>query len=151
MAKRTVVKKVENCVLYSDGLIKIENVRLSYAHLDQPYAGKGDDGKPKGEPKYSVIGIMPKATHAAAQKLILAQITALCAEKKWVNKEGKRTIPATHLCLKNGDSPDDDAAAKEEYANAWTISAREKTRPILRDRKANAVPENRINDIFYSG
>lgn len=140
MSKRTVVKKGPNFALFSDGLIKIENVRMSYLHVDKPYAG--DDG---GEPKYSVVGIMPKATHKEAQKFLIEQINAVCQEKKWW-KDGKRTIPSDKLCLKNGDD-----SGKDEYANAWTFSAREKTRPILRDKANRSVDESRINDVFYSG
>lgn len=144
MSKRTVVKQGKHFKLFSDGLIKIENVRMSYLHVDKPYAG--DDG---GEPKYSVVGIMPKATHKEAQAFLIEQINAVCKEKKWWKVEdgkGRRTIPSDKLCIKNGDD-----SGKDEYANAWTLSAREKTRPILRDKTNRSVDESRINDVFYSG
>ena len=143
--KRTVVKKVENCVLYSDGLIKVENVRLSYPHLDKPYAGKPDASGKTGEPKYSVTALLNKTTHKAAQALILAQINEICTAKKWM-KDGKRTIPSSKLCLKNGDEE-----AKEEYAGMWSLNAREKIAPKLRDKRKNRVEQSQAAEMFYPG
>lgn len=140
MSKRSVVKRVPNAILYSDGLIKIEGVRLSYPHLDEPYAG--DDG---GEPKFGAVGLLPKATHKEAQKLILEEINKLCVEKKWM-KDGKRTIGADRLFLKDGDS-----TGKAENEGMWTVSAREKVAPMLRDRANRTVQQKDAARVFYGG
>ena len=45
MAQMEIRKRVANAILYTNGMLKIENVRFSYPHLSKPYAGKGEDGK----------------------------------------------------------------------------------------------------------
>ena len=149
-AKRTVVKRVKNGVLYSDGLIKIEGVRGSYLHVDKPFAGdaKNEDGS-AAKAKFSGTGILPKSTHGEVKKLIVEQIDKLCQEKKWwkvVDGKGKRTIPATNIFLKDGD-----ASGKDEYEGAFTVKASEYKQPILRDAKNNSVDRADAASVFYSG
>lgn len=140
MTKRSVVKRVQNAVLYSDGLILIENVRLSYPHLDEPYAG--EDG---GDPKFGAVGLLPKTTHKEAQKLLVEQINAICADKKWM-RDGKRIIAADKLFIKDGDQ-----SAKPENEGMWTLSAREKLAPMLRDRANRTVQQKDAARVFYGG
>lgn len=66
--ERTIVKKVANAVLYSDGTIRIDNVRFSYPHIDAPYESEDDNGDKKSS--YSITGMMPKATHTEAKNLL---------------------------------------------------------------------------------
>ena len=36
--ERTIVKKVKNAVLYSDGTLRVTDIRISYPHLDKKRA-----------------------------------------------------------------------------------------------------------------
>jgi hypothetical protein len=123
--KRVPVKKVANAVLYSNGLIKIEKVRLSFPRLDKPK--QSDDG---GVPKYEATGMLSKKTHKEAMELVRDEINKVCQGKKWW-KDGKRTIPADKIFLKDGDAE----GARPEYAGHWTVVAREleSKPPILRN------------------
>ena len=134
MAKRTVVKKVQNAVLYSDGLIRIDNVRLSYPHLGKPYAGQ--DG---GEPKYSATALLPKASHKEAKDLVIAEITRLETEAKF-------KVAADKKFIRNGDD-----SGKPENEGMWTVSAREANAPILRDRNNANVERVDAERVFYGG
>lgn len=139
MAEVTVVKKVKNAVLRSDGTIRIDNVRLSYAHLDKPYAGTNDKGEP-GEPKYSVVGLLPKKTHGDAKDLILKVIEDILK----ANKNAK--IAKDKRFIGNGDD-----AAKEEYEGMYTVSARESRRPTCRNKDKSVIDQDEIADVLYSG
>jgi hypothetical protein len=136
-SKREIVTKVENAVLYSDGTILVKNVRASYAHLHKPQASENDDGT-KGEPKYSVVGMLPKKTHKAAAQLIIKRRDEILAEKKM-------KIAKDKFCLKDGDDSD-----KEEYAGHWTLSARESRKPALRNKDKSKI-EDSDGDVLYSG
>jgi hypothetical protein len=134
-----VVKKVKNATLYANGLIKIDNVRGSYVHVDKPYKGKNDG--PTSIAKYSTVGIMPKATHAEAKDLIIEAINKLLAE----NKNAK--VAKDKRFIQNGDDKE-----KEEYANSYIVSAREEKKPKCRDRNGELVEElEEIREVFQSG
>ena len=137
MMVREVKTKVTNAVLYSDGCIRIDNVRASYPHLDKTYA-KSEDGKPE-DPKFSIVAMLEKATHVAAKDLCVKVIQELAAEKK--TKVGK-----DKWFIKDGDESD-----KAEYEGYWTVSARESNRPSVRNRKGNVMSEQEIRDIIYAG
>ena len=114
---RSVVKTVTHGKLYSDGTILVEDVRCSYPHVFKAAAFEG------GEPSYSVVLLLPKAkAYAGVKELIDGQIKAVVAEAK-----GKMP-PADKLFIRDGDATD-----KPENEGAWTISAREKKRPAVRD------------------
>lgn len=143
-AERTVVKKVTNAVLYSDGTIRIDNVRLSYPHLDVPFAGKdGDDedGKDpkKKKAKYGVTAMLPKKSHAAAIKLVERAIDDLL-------KENDAKVAKNKLFLRDGD--DEEAV---EYDDHFIVSARESKRPTCRDRRGNTLEVEDIEGTFYGG
>lgn len=137
MAKATIVKKVENGVLYSDGLIKIENVRLSHPHLDKPYKGKED--KADAVAKYSVTAMLPKNTHKAVKDLLVEVIKKMEVEAKVKWASDKKFI-------RNGDD-----TAKSEYEGHWIISAREERPPILRDQQKRNVERTEAASVFYGG
>jgi hypothetical protein len=142
MAKMEVVKRVKNAVLYKDGMIRIDNVRGSYVHLDKPYKGKAkrDDGT-EATPKFSIVGIMPKDSHVEAKDLILDAIKQLLAD----NKNAK--VPKDKRFIRDGDD-----AEKDEYENAWTVSASEINKPRCRDRQGELVSEpDEIREMFKSG
>lgn len=139
MASLEVKKKVKNAVLYTNGMIRIDNVRGSYVHLDKPYAGRADDGSDT-TPKFSIIGILPKETHEEAKKLIVEEMTRILDEKKSKVAKDKKFI-------RDGDDQE-----KDEYEGAWTVSAREERKPKCRDRAGNLVEDrDEIADMFVSG
>lgn len=135
-----VAKKVENGVLYTNGMIRVDNVIASYPHVDAPYAG--EDG---GTPKYSVQGIAGKESHAAVIELVRGEMKRILAEKKL-------NIPAGKLFMKDGDKYFE---GKEECADAYIFTAREETRPTLRDaagRKLDPKDDmDKIKELFYGG
>ena len=141
---REVVKKVKVtlkngktgfAVLYADGTIRIDGVRFSYPHLRKPYAGDGD-----GEPKFGLISLLPKKTHAAAKKLIEERIAELLQENK------VKALPSDKKFLRDGDESD-----KEEHAGYWTVSARETRRPPLRNRLNETVEPEDVEEVFQPG
>jgi hypothetical protein len=139
MADNDVTKKVSNAVLYGDGTIKIENVRLSYPRLDKPYAGKGGDGN-TGTPAYSLTGIMLKDTHRAAKDLVKEVMDGMMAEKK------VKALPTDKKFLKDGD-----ASGKEEYEGAFTFNCREASAPVLLDERGKIVQAVDATRKFYAG
>ena len=111
-------------------------VRLSYAHLHEPYSIEGN------EPKYSAALIIPKS-----DKLTIKAIKEAIEEAKELGKSkwnGK--IPANlKIPLRDGDAerPDDDT-----YADAYFVNANSKRKPDLVDLKGN---KDLGTDEVYSG
>lgn len=138
MAKK-IVKEVKNAKLFDDGSILVTNVRLSYPHLDKPYAKPDKDGK-MGEPAFSATGLMPKKTHVEAKNLIRDQMNALMAENK------VKDIGAERKFLRDGD-----LTGKPENEGMWIVAAREKTPPILRDENNRGVERVDAARKFYAG
>lgn len=142
MASREIVKRGKNFVVYSDGTMRIDNVRGSYVHADKPYKGKKkrDDGS-DGPAKYSIVGILPKDTHEEAYKACCDFIKKILAD----NKDAK--VGKANWFIRDGDD-----AAKDEYENAWTVNASEQRKPKCRDRAGELVddPED-IREMFQSG
>ena len=132
--RREPVKSVENATLYSDGTILLKNVRASYPHIFKPSAFEG------GEPSYSIKALLPKASHAKAKKLLDESIAKLLTDNK------AKPIAADKLFVRDGD-----ATGKSEEADSWTVSAREKKRPVVRDRQKNPVDSADGDGMFYGG
>lgn len=139
MAKeeRTVVKKVTNAVLYSDGSIRIDNVRASYPHLEKAFESEGDDGNKKLS--FSIDGMMPKSTHMAAKDLIKGEINALMTKND-------AKVATTNWFLKNGDDSD-----KPEYEGMFIVKSADSRRPSVRNRNGAVMSEREIADIIYGG
>lgn len=133
---REIAKKVKNAVLYTDGTIKVMGVRFSYPHLAKAYKGDND----QGEPKFGLVGMMPKETHGAAKKLIDERIAELLKENK------VKALSADKKFIRDGDEH-----ANEEYDGHWIVSARETRRPPLRDRQNNVVEPEDANEVFQPG
>lgn len=131
--QRTVVKKVENAVLYSDGTIRIDNVRASYPHLAEPYSKDGEKGK------YGIVAIMPKETHRAAAKLIKGAIDEMMAANK-------TKVATDKLYWKDGDNTD-----KDEYQGTWIVSSSESRAPSVRSRNGGKLDKSQIEEMFYGG
>lgn len=137
--QRTIVKRVKNAVLFSDGTIRIDNVRFSYPNLAKPYVGKNDDGKDTA--RYSVVAILPKATHEDAKKLCVERLNELLKENK-IDKIG-----SDKKFIRNGDD-----AAKDEYEGAYTVSAGETKVPDLRGKGGKEkLSAAQAEELFYGG
>lgn len=138
--KPVLVKKVKGGNVYQSFIFMLKGVRLSYAHLDKPYAGESTDGG-QSDPKYGVVCIMHKKTHAEIKEALVAAFGQLKAE----NKNAK--VAKDKLCLRDGDDQD-----KEEYEGAWTLSAREVKRPKCRDMDGEILQSpSEIAEALYSG
>jgi len=139
-SKLVVDKRVKGGVRYTNGMFRIDRVVASYPHLDKPYAG--EDG---GEPKFSIVGLLDKTEHAGIIDLIREDLKRIMGEKKV-------KVSADKLYLKDGDKYFED---KEECQGRYVLSARETTRPTLRDASGNKLdPKDDMDDIqelFYGG
>lgn len=140
MAALEVKKKVTNAILYTNGMIRIDNVRVSFPHLDKPKEGKDDNGNPT-KAKFGIVGMLPKKTHVAAKELIVEAMNALLA----ANDNPK--VASDKKFIRNGDDQD-----REEYEGHWTVSAREERRPPVRNQRGEIVVEvEKIADMVYGG
>lgn len=141
MATREIVKRGRNFVIYSDGTIRIDNVRMSYAHLDAPYRGKNkrDDGG-EAPAKYSLVSICNKETHDDMHAAVTAFIKKMLSD-------ADVTVGKKDWFIRDGDD-----AGKDEYEGAWTVSASELRKPKCRDRQGNLVDDtDDIREMFQSG
>jgi hypothetical protein len=140
IAKKVTVKGPKGqkglCILYADGTIFIEWVRFSYPHLDRPWKKKGDEGKPK----FSIVSLLGKKTHAAAIDLIQERIDEILAENK------VKKLKSDRIFMRDGDDSDQD-----EYEGFMTVNAREERRPPLRDRRNEVVDPEEAGDVFRPG
>ena len=142
MAELIVKKRVKNAILYDGGIIKLENVRLSYPHLSKPYAGKpkNENDKPQ-TPKYGVVSMLPKTTHLDAKNLVRDAVEEL------LKANDNATVSKEKWCLKNGDDHEN-----ESYKGHWILSAREERRPGVRDKRGGLVTEpEKVADLIYGG
>lgn len=130
MAALEIQTRGKNFIRYTNGCIKIENVRLSYPHLDKPYAGK--NAKPTDIPKYGIVGMLDKKTHKEAKAACEERISELLKEKK-LSK-----MPMKDKFLRDGDEE-----KEEVYDGHWIVSAREERKPAVRNRRGELVTEPR--------
>lgn len=140
-AKKKVVKKrVQNGVLYTDGTIRIDNVRFSHPHIDKPYKGKNDADT--AVPKYSVTGLIDKKTHReVVTQLIVPRINELLKENKV-----ERLAKDKKFC-RDGDDGD-----KKEALGHYTVSARDDRRPAVRGASKEKISDPTvIRDLFQGG
>lgn len=146
MSALVVKKRGKNFVLYENGMIRVDNVRFSYPHVDKPWKKESD----KGTPKYGLVGMLPKETHEEAKSVIAAEIKRHLAD-------AKISVPSDKKFLRDGDANRDEDSddAANSYAGHWFLSARETNRPTLRDksgRKLDPVEDlETINELFYGG
>lgn len=140
MAEREIVKKVDNAILYSDGCIRIDNVRASFPHLDKPYSKADPKTGVKPEAKFGLTGMLDKKTHVAAKNLCVEVINKIMAENDC------KAIAAANKFIRNGND-----SGREEYLGYWTVSARESRRPTVRNRKGEVMTEQEILNTIYAG
>lgn len=138
MAERTVVSKVTNAILYSDGSIKIENVRLSFPHIGTPQEQKNDAGEL--EKSFGLVAMLPKSTHTAAKDLIKKTIQKICTDND-------AKVATDKWFLADGDEKD-----REEYEGMFIVSASDKrNRPSARKRDGSVMTPEQADDAFYGG
>lgn len=154
MAQLTVLKKVKNATLFSDGsqkLVMLERVRISYPAIGNMREDEGDNGQVRKA--FKATPMLAKATHVEAKELFVEVMNELM-------KTNDVKIPPEYRCIKNGDDTD-----KDEYQDHWIISASESRRPAARDSKGKLYfdPKNisdggeaqaifdQIDEVFYGG
>jgi hypothetical protein len=149
MSALTIKERGKNFIIYNEGVIRIDNVRFSYPHVDKPWKKESD----KGTPKYGIVGLMPKETHEDAKK-------AIAKIMKQLATDAKITVASDKKFLRDGDAnsgmEDEDADKSENtYAGMYFVSARETNRPTLRDqygKKLDPVDDaEKILELFYGG
>lgn len=139
MAKLEEVKSGKNYVLYKGGIMLLKNVRVSYPHLDKPYAGK--DAKEGTIPKFGIVSMLSNKDHAEAKKEIEGVIAGMLKEKK-LSK-----MPPKDKFYRNGDDEKEDV-----YTDHWIVSAREERQPAIRNRRGELVTDPRkIADLIAGG
>lgn len=112
--------------------INLPNVRISYPHLFEPYAGPNG-----GKAKYSAMFLLHKVEHAALIEQIKARIKAVIAQEF----KGKTRVPAgDKLCLRDGD-----LSGRPDEAGYWTFSSSESRRPVVVNRdRSPLVAEDEV-------
>lgn len=145
-APRTVVEtayyegtKDVQAILYSDGTILVNGVRASYPHVGAAYEGKNDDGKVVE--KWTLKGMMPKATHKPAMRLMKKHYEQMMADNKVSDLASDRKY------LRNGDD-----LGKEEMKGHFVFSASETSPPKVRSAAATKMTDTKeIDRVFYGG
>lgn len=131
---------VPNLIFRDDGTIRIENVRISYPHLFEPYSGK--DSTEKG--KFGGVFYLDKSTHKDAIKTLNLYISDLC-----VANFGQK-LPADSKCLRDGKTKSVDPEDADDILNkVYMLSASEKKRPLVIDRDRTPLTEE--DDKIYPG
>lgn len=139
MANLEIAKKGKNFILYTNGMIKIENVRFSFPHLDKPFKGK--NAKPDEVGKYSIKGMIKESTHKEVFAVINARIAELMAEGK------VKRLPGKDKFFRDGNDE-----KEEVYEDHWIISASEVRKPAVRNKRAQLVTEPEdIRDLIEGG
>lgn len=134
---RTIVSRGKNFIVYSDGTIRVDNVRMSYPHLAKAWAKNETDRK-----KYSATGLAPKETHDEAKKALVEAINKLLT----ASKMGK--IGSEHKFVRDGDD-----TGKAENEGMWVIKASENEgrAPSVRYPNGSLIPHDKIESIVYPG
>lgn len=117
-------------------IVKLPNVRLSYAHLFTATSFEEE-----GDKRYKATFILDKGEHAE----LIKDMTRTMRKMAKAAFGGK--VPATlKLCLRDGEEKED----KDGYGpEVMFISASDKKRPVTLDRDGSQVAEE--DDILYSG
>jgi hypothetical protein len=142
-APRTVIRELPKILFYSDGGIYLKDVRLSYPHLDKPWAMTD-----RGEKKYQLMGLVPKLPeYRESIDALNRYLDEFLAERKL------QPLPQARKFLRNGDD-----TGKPEMMNHWTVSASEKQEPRLRGRHIDQrtgtleiIPPEEAAKVFYGG
>lgn len=115
-------------------------VRLSYAHLFEPFSNIPDQ-----EPKYSCVILIPKSDKATVKKIFAAQAAA--AELGKSTKFGGKIPANLASIIKDGDE-EADLERNPEYEGHYYMSVSSKTKPGLVDQDVNPILDSTE---LYSG
>lgn len=145
MAQLVLKEKVKLGVVYKDFYMRLDDVRVSFPHLDKPYKGKDDDKDKKGA--YGIVAMLENKRHADLIEAVKGQISAIIR----LNEAGK--ISADRRFFRDGED-----GGREEYEGHWTVSAREYNRPSVRtadgtplDPRENPDDLELIKELIYGG
>jgi hypothetical protein len=118
--KNTIKKEKQHMPNTNTAHIVLRNVRLSYTHLDKPYAQQ-----PGQEPKYSATILVPK-NPASNKALIDAAIAT--ATQKTIEKYGKAFPMTPKVSVHDGDGtrPSDGQPFGDECKGCWVFTASSK-------------------------
>ncbi|QJI52225.1 DNA binding protein [Cronobacter phage JC01] len=138
--KLVVAKRMQGGVVYTNGMIRLDEVILSYPHLDEMWAGETGD-----KPAYSAEFLAPKETHREIIKEALDICRKLASEKKL-------NIAGDKMFVKDGDKWFEH---KPECAGRFKFTAREQTHPTVRRADGSKMhPKDdkaEIKEMFYGG
>lgn len=126
------------------GEVRLENVRLSFAHLFEPQDGKVDEetGK-KGEDKYNCAFLMSKTDDTGTKNLQRIKKAADAVKKnKWGDNIPK--LKPEKVCLRDGELEDWDG-----YDGHFYLTASNTRPPVLVDR--DRAPLKKSDGKLYSG
>lgn len=141
------LRKMEEKIMYQNVPTKVltGEVRLSYAHLSQPYA---NPNQPNSEPKYSVTLLIPKTDVSTYNDIISSRDAAYEAA---VQNDWKGLRPQLRsLLIYDGDGTRADGSPfGPECAGCWVITASTKRKPQVVDI-SNVNVELAPQDV-YSG
>lgn len=113
-------------------------VRLSYVHLAEK-AQRMVDGKPEGEPKYSVVLLIPKTD--TITKADLDSALAACADDAVRTKWGGVRPPVISQVIHDGDGLRRDGSPyAEECKGHWVLSVSSTRKPDVVDISNINVP-----------
>lgn len=116
--------------------INLTNVRISYPHLFEPYAGPTG-----GTAKYSAKFLLHKEEHAKLIADIKQKIAALIAQEF---KDKPKKPAGDKLCLRDGDQSG--TPGEEGF---WTFSASESRRPVVVNRDRSPLVAE--DDVIFPG
>lgn len=115
----------------SDTKVITGTVRLSYAHLFQPFSNNPDQ-----DAQYSTVILIPKSDKKTLADIERAQNAALEAGKN--SKFGGKIPPSWQNTLRDGDA-EADLERNPEYAGHMFMSVKSKTAPGVVDRRLNEI------------
>lgn len=144
MSQLVVVKRIKGGIIYKDGYVRLDNVRVSYPHLARPYKGKDDDGNQKKKGSYGIVAMLHNDDHDVLIENLHSIIDKIIKD----NEAGK--IKADKRFFRDGDEE-----GSPEYENHWIASAREGRRPSVRTVDGDLLDpdddEDQIAEMIYGG
>ena len=144
MAKQevTILKKVKNGVLYSDGTIRVERVRLSYPHVGKLHAIRDTKTGEMGKPLFSVTLLLNKTEHKEVCAIITENNKRLMAENDC------EKVKADAKFIRDGDG---ELVDSEEAKGHWTVSCRESRKPVVMSKSGDLLDADAAEQMFYGG
>ena len=133
-------------------VLVLRNVRLSYPHLDEPYAGENDDGNAVAKYTAKLITCPKDPEFKGNIKRVKAAVEAALEEKFGSNPPKIAKDRRFYVKI------DGDMDGYEDFIGCYRFGGNSKTRPTLVSRfrdpktgKPQMVAEEDIADVFYPG